>query len=206
MNYSHLARLTCDYGIIQFAPHGEPDINSGCTTDDNARALLVALNMEGSQREEYANLYCEALQKAWRRGEGWYNWWLPNRGYVTDLDSDDSQGRAFMACCFGAVSGVPGVSAPPPVPPPVSVVESTTSTVTSPFSLVVVVVTLPTVDGRLYEVHDFAATVIDGTLTPGDDAADARWVTPAELDELPLTAGLKDYFVGAGIIPPAAAG
>ena len=67
-------------------------------------------------------------------------------------------------------------------------------------------VTLPTVDGRLYEVHDFAATVIDGTLTPGDDAADARWVTPAELDELPLTAGLKDYFVGAGIIPPAAAG
>jgi hypothetical protein len=64
MNYSHLARLTCDYGIIQFAPHGEPDINSGCTTDDNARALLVALNMEGSQREEYANLYCEALQKA----------------------------------------------------------------------------------------------------------------------------------------------
>ncbi|NLW44308.1 MAG: hypothetical protein GXY92_03870 [Syntrophomonadaceae bacterium] len=111
MNYSHLARLTCDYGIIQFAPHGEPDINSGCTTDDTARALLVALNMEGSQREEYAHLYCEALRKAWRRGEGWRNWWLPNRGFVTDLDSEDSQGRAFMASCFGAVSDLPEVSA-----------------------------------------------------------------------------------------------
>ena len=44
-----------------------------------------------------------------------------------------------------------------------------------------------------------AATVIGGTLTPGDDADDARWVTPAELDELALTTGLRDYLVLAGI-------
>ena len=53
-------------------------------------------------------------------------------------------------------------------------------------------------------MHDFAATVVGGTLTPGDDAADARWVTAAELDELPLTVGLRDYFAGAGIVPPVA--
>ncbi len=64
--------------------------------------------------------------------------------------------------------------------------------------------TIPVGDGRAYDVHDFAATVVGGTLTPGDDAADARWVTAAELDELPLTVGLRDYFAGAGIVPPVA--
>ena len=58
---------------------------------------------------------------------------------------------------------------------------------------------IPAGADRTYEVHDFAATVIGGTLTPGDDADDARWVTPAELDELPLTTGLRDYLVLAGI-------
>jgi glycosyltransferase involved in cell wall biosynthesis len=39
---SHLARLTDDFGIIQFAQLTEPDISSGYTIDDNARALIVA--------------------------------------------------------------------------------------------------------------------------------------------------------------------
>lgn len=62
-------------------------------------------------------------------------------------------------------------------------------------------VDIPAGDGRTYEVHDFAATVTGGTLTPGDDADDARWVTPAELDRLPLTSNLTDYLRAAGIIP-----
>lgn len=61
-------------------------------------------------------------------------------------------------------------------------------------------VTIPAGDGRFFEVHDFAATVTGGTLTPGDDAADARWVTSADLDALPLTANLADYLRGAGIM------
>ena len=62
-------------------------------------------------------------------------------------------------------------------------------------------VTIPAGDGRVFEVHDFAATVTGGELAPGDDADDARWVTAAELDQLPLTANLDDYLRGAGILP-----
>ncbi|MDP2168336.1 MAG: hypothetical protein Q8J64_08410, partial [Thermodesulfovibrionales bacterium] len=38
----HLAKLTDNFGIIQFAKLTEPDISSGYTLDDNARALIVA--------------------------------------------------------------------------------------------------------------------------------------------------------------------
>ncbi len=44
----------------------------------------------------------------------------------------------------------------------------------------------------VYEINDYLATVVAGTLRPGDDAADARWYAPAELARLPVTAGLLD--------------
>jgi glycosyltransferase involved in cell wall biosynthesis len=39
----HIIRLTDDFGIIQFAALSKPDISSGYTLDDNARALWVAI-------------------------------------------------------------------------------------------------------------------------------------------------------------------
>lgn len=60
--------------------------------------------------------------------------------------------------------------------------------------------TTPTADGRLFEIHDFAATVTGGFLMAGDDADDARWVHPDDLDTLPLTVGLVQYLRRAGII------
>ena len=39
---AHLAKLTDNFGIIQFTKLTEPDISSGYTLDDNARALVVA--------------------------------------------------------------------------------------------------------------------------------------------------------------------
>ncbi|NCQ54648.1 glycosyl transferase family 1 [Candidatus Berkelbacteria bacterium CG_4_10_14_0_8_um_filter_39_42] len=42
---THMARLTDNFGIIQFAKLTEPDLSSGYTIDDNARALVaVALH------------------------------------------------------------------------------------------------------------------------------------------------------------------
>ena len=40
---SHLIKLTDDFGIIQFAQLSEPDLSSGYTVDDNARALVFAV-------------------------------------------------------------------------------------------------------------------------------------------------------------------
>jgi 8-oxo-dGTP diphosphatase len=44
--------------------------------------------------------------------------------------------------------------------------------------------------GGVLDIRDYAADVTGGTLVPGDDADDAVWAGPAELDTLPLTAGL----------------
>lgn len=60
--------------------------------------------------------------------------------------------------------------------------------------------TTPTADGRMFEIHDFAATVTGGALIAGDDADDARWVHLDELDNLPLTVHLASYLRRAGVI------
>ena len=51
---------------------------------------------------------------------------------------------------------------------------------------------LATVEIGDYLVHDFAARVVGGTLTAGDDAADVRWCSIDEAALLPLTPGLLD--------------
>ncbi|WP_433219226.1 NUDIX hydrolase [Microtetraspora malaysiensis] len=58
--------------------------------------------------------------------------------------------------------------------------------------------------GVTYEIHDYLVTAADGRLTPGDDAADARWCAPAELVRLPLTDGLVDALVAWKVIDPPA--
>ena len=44
-----------------------------------------------------------------------------------------------------------------------------------------------------------AWAVTGGTLVPGDDADDAVWAGPAELDTLPLTEGLLDTLRSWGV-------
>lgn len=58
----------------------------------------------------------------------------------------------------------------------------------------------PGPDGTVLDIRDYAATVTGGTLRAGDDAADARWVTPAELDSLPVTAGLTEALTSWGAL------
>ncbi len=50
------------------------------------------------------------------------------------------------------------------------------------------------------EIRDYAATVTGGTLDAGDDAAEVRWVSPAELGRLPLTSGLAETLAGWGVL------
>ncbi|MEO7586586.1 MAG: NUDIX domain-containing protein [Arachnia sp.] len=59
----------------------------------------------------------------------------------------------------------------------------------------------PTADGRMFEIHDFAATASDGDLVAGDDADDARWVHMDDLESLPLTVDLADYLRRPGVVP-----
>ena len=50
-------------------------------------------------------------------------------------------------------------------------------------------------------VHDYRCTVVGGTLAAGDDAADAAWVTAAELRMLPTTPRLLPLLAEWGALP-----
>jgi 8-oxo-dGTP diphosphatase len=54
--------------------------------------------------------------------------------------------------------------------------------------------------GAVLDIRDYAVTVTGGTLAAGDDAADARWVSPAGLAALPLTSGLAETLTAWGVL------
>jgi 8-oxo-dGTP diphosphatase len=58
-------------------------------------------------------------------------------------------------------------------------------------------------EGYHFVILDFLARVAGDRVepVPGDDAADARWVEPEVLSELPLVAGLADFLRDHGIWP-----
>jgi 8-oxo-dGTP diphosphatase len=54
--------------------------------------------------------------------------------------------------------------------------------------------------GAELDIRDYAAAIVGGELAAGDDADDAMWAGPDELDALPLTDGLLDALRGWGAI------
>jgi ADP-ribose pyrophosphatase YjhB (NUDIX family) len=55
--------------------------------------------------------------------------------------------------------------------------------------------------GAVYVIDDFVCTPVGGELLAGDDARDARWVTLAEFDALPLVADLRATLAEWGCLP-----
>jgi 8-oxo-dGTP diphosphatase len=58
----------------------------------------------------------------------------------------------------------------------------------------------PGLRGGVLDIRDYAATVTGGTLAAGDDAADARWVSQADLAGLALTSGLAEALTAWGVL------
>jgi len=58
----------------------------------------------------------------------------------------------------------------------------------------------PFLDGAVIDIRDYAVTVTGGTLRPGDDAADARWIAAADLNSLVITEGLIDALTEWGVL------
>jgi hypothetical protein len=113
MDYRYLEKMTDETGILQFSILDDPDPGSGYTVDDNARALLVALNIDdqNQKRIQLANIYIRFLQEAQQSDGRWRNL-KTKRGFVPDIDSSDCQGRAFLACSLAASCDLEDVSAP----------------------------------------------------------------------------------------------
>jgi 8-oxo-dGTP diphosphatase len=58
----------------------------------------------------------------------------------------------------------------------------------------------PGPDGGVYEIRDYAATVVGGELAAGDDAGDVRWVDPTALLALRCSGGLVETLRHWGVL------
>lgn len=108
----HLFRLTDSTGIIQHGLYGLPDLKTGYTLDDNARALTVSFQLyEKSGEQKYLELseiYLSFLAYAQRADGLWRNFAGYDRNFLEECGSEDSFGRAVQALCPIAASSQGG--------------------------------------------------------------------------------------------------
>lgn len=98
----HLLSLCDDTGLLQHAVHAVADRSHGYCTDDNARALLLACELDGPAEsplpEILTNRFAAFLQHAWNPGVGRFRNFLGfDRCWHSDMGSEDSHGRALWA-------------------------------------------------------------------------------------------------------------
>lgn len=110
INLNHLLRLTDDTGILQHAVFNLPNYNEGYTTDDNARALVLALLLDKLDGEYYidaetlASRYMSFIWYAFNNANGRFRNFLGfDRRWEEESGAEDSQGRALWS--LGAVLG-----------------------------------------------------------------------------------------------------
>lgn len=101
-DFRHLLRMTDATGILQFSQYGNPDPMSGYTLDDNARALLVFLAAKNETPKNVGS-YINYLYAAQQPDGSWSNFLLNNQ-FSSHFDSEDSIGRAILACSTGTLS------------------------------------------------------------------------------------------------------
>jgi hypothetical protein len=101
----YLFRLTDDTGIFQHAALGIPDPSEGYTTDDNARALILADMLYerygGKQFEDFIVRYLSFLLYA-KQGHWFRNFMNYNREFTEKRGSEDCYGRSILALAYTA--------------------------------------------------------------------------------------------------------
>jgi hypothetical protein len=100
----HIFRLTDDTGMLQHSKYSLPDPNHGYTTDDNARAMIMALMLyERYKKSKYLDLvyrYASFLLNA-QNGDGRFrNFMSYNRKWLEKEGSEDCFGRCIWALGF----------------------------------------------------------------------------------------------------------
>ncbi len=111
LNLDHLRRLTDETGIIQHAVYSIPDLATGYTTDDNARALLVACQDFERCQDPWAlrgmAVYLAFLHHALTPDGYFHNLMSYDRRWIDARGSEDSHGRALWATGYAATAAVP---------------------------------------------------------------------------------------------------
>jgi glycosyltransferase involved in cell wall biosynthesis len=103
LRLDHLFRMSDSTGIFQHASFTVPNFAEGYCTDDNARALVLALMLEqlgrgSAQLAAHAATYAAFLNHAFDRGRGRFrNFMSFERRWLEDVGSEDCQGHALWA-------------------------------------------------------------------------------------------------------------
>lgn len=139
LNLNHLKKLTTDFGIVQFSKIYEPDIESGYTLDDNARALIaICQNYElfGNESDlALVNIYLNFIKYCLLE-EGYFLNYVDkhkkftSQNYITNLA--DANGRAIWA--LGFLVSLSGIMPAPFVKTAINILESITSGISKIYS------------------------------------------------------------------------
>ncbi len=103
INLNHFKNLTTKFGMIQFSVINQPDINSGYTLDDNARALVAICQhyeLTGAAVDlEYIHLYFKFIKFCLQPAGYFLNYVDDNKNFTKQNSENlaDSNGRAIWA-------------------------------------------------------------------------------------------------------------
>lgn len=100
----HIEELTTDEGMLQFSQFSEPDITSGYTLDDNARALINVVMYQKTNPSKKAvkliGIYFNFIEGI-QRENGLFDNYKDFHGQLThqneDVNLEDSNGRAIWS-------------------------------------------------------------------------------------------------------------
>ncbi|MBK5284987.1 MAG: glycosyltransferase [Bacteroidia bacterium] len=104
INLVHLKSLTTDFGMIQFSKINQPDISSGYTLDDNARAMIAMCRHFELTLDEadikYINVYFNFIKHC-LQPEGYFLNYVDEQRNFTEQNNStnlaDANGRAIWA-------------------------------------------------------------------------------------------------------------
>lgn len=101
VSLDHLERMTDCFGLIQHANYSLPDLRTGYTTDDNARALVVVLKHHRRYGDrlsrDLAYRYLAFLMYAQTPEGRFHNFVSYDRKPIDRVGSEDAFGRAFWS-------------------------------------------------------------------------------------------------------------
>lgn len=102
INTDHLKKLTTNFGMIQFSKINHPDISSGYTLDDNARAMLAMcrhFELTGDPEDiVYIKIYFNFIKYCLQPGGDFLNYVDAKKRFTTqngETNLEDSNGRAI---------------------------------------------------------------------------------------------------------------
>lgn len=111
INISHIKKMTTEFGMIQFSKMSIPDIFSGYTLDDNARALIALskkyYNIQNKNELKLINTYLQFVKFCLQPNGYFLNYVSKHKGFThqnKDVNLEDSTGRAIWA--LGYVSSL----------------------------------------------------------------------------------------------------